>query len=62
MSSKHMEIALAFLNANFSPWTFAGDEPVAVALELLLRNAADEALADHECPDCPDCTTDIGQP
>lgn len=59
--STHLEKAVAFLNANFSPWTFSGDEPVTLALEALLRESAKAALNEHVCPDCPDCTTTIGQ-
>jgi hypothetical protein len=37
-----LDIAVKFLNANFAPWTFEGDEPVAVALAALFRDLMDE--------------------
>ena len=41
---KHHAEAVAFLNAYLSPWTFKGDEPITLALEQLLVDAADDAI------------------
>lgn len=38
----HRQTAIDFLNKNFEPWHFEGDEPVVTKLAELLANAAEQ--------------------
>lgn len=46
MNKQALNKAVAFLNANFKPWEFCGDEPVALALATLLCEVSEEAVTD----------------